>query len=214
MLHLTNYIPDHIEDVAFDWNGTLLNDLEYCVSVTNSLLVEHQLPHLTVERYREVFRFPVQDYYQDLGFDFVNHAFETVSNAWMARYNSAVLKLDLFDQSEELIRELHTNGVPCAILSAAQEKDIHDLLRHHRLDDCFHQVFGLDHSHATSKKQRGKELLECLGKPAEKVMLIGDTDHDFEVAHALGMEVLILADGHQTYERLSKLPCQVLRTRY
>src|SRR5690606_5670977 len=98
MLNITKYIPDGIEDVAFDWNGTLLNDVSYCLTVTNSLLLEHRLPHLSVERYRQIFRFPVRDYYQDLGFDFVSQPFETVSDQWVTRYNAAAHTIDLFDQ--------------------------------------------------------------------------------------------------------------------
>lgn len=214
MKNLTQFIPDHIENVAFDWNGTLLNDLDHCIRVTNTVLEEYALPAITVDHYRGIFRFPVRDYYQDLGFCFGSEPFESVSNRWMACYNDGVDTVDLFEQSEDLIRGLHQDGVHCSILSAALEKDIHNLLGHHGIDDCFQEVFGLDHSHATSKIQRGRDLLECLGKSAEKVLLIGDTDHDFEVAKTLGMSVIILADGHQGYHRLKELPCVVLENRY
>jgi phosphoglycolate phosphatase len=43
--------------------------------------------------------------------------------------------------------------------------------------------------------------------------LIGDTDHDLEVGLALGVDVILLSDGHQSPERLSALHHTVLHHR-
>src|SRR3954465_14239750 len=55
--------------VIWDWNGTLLLDIDHAVATTNRLLREENLPPTTVERYKKIFRFPVIEYYGDLGFD-------------------------------------------------------------------------------------------------------------------------------------------------
>lgn len=43
--------------------------------------------------------------------------------------------------------------------------------------------------------------------------MIGDTIHDFEVAEKLGINCLILADGHQSVERVKKVAPHVLSGR-
>ena len=45
--------------------------------------------------------------------------------------------------------------------------------------------------------------------PADSV-IIGDTDHDLEVGDALGVDVILLADGHQNEERLRKTRATVI----
>jgi len=56
--------------VVWDWNGTLFDDLHTCVAVANQLLGEFDLPGLTgVDDYHAKFRFPIIEYYADLGFD-------------------------------------------------------------------------------------------------------------------------------------------------
>lgn len=65
--------------LIWDWNGTLLNDLQLCVTVMSDMLKGRDLPLLTAERYREVFGFPVKDYYVKLGFNFGIESFEIIS---------------------------------------------------------------------------------------------------------------------------------------
>jgi phosphoglycolate phosphatase len=215
MKSLSQHIPAGTETIVFDWNGTLLDDIEYCLSITNAMLNEHALPQLTRSRYRDIFEFPVQGYYQKLGYDFSRHPFPELAARWMQTYTAEVTsRTDLFDQTEDLIHDLKNKGYRLAILTAAIESDVHDLLAHHGIDQAFDEVFGLDHCEANSKVERGKQLYTSMGLDPARTLLIGDTDHDFEVGHALGAPTLLLADGHQSYERLQRLDCSVLSTRY
>ena len=215
MRNLSQHIPTGTETIVFDWNGTLLNDIEYCISITNVMLEEFALPHLTRSRYREIFSFPVQHYYQQLGFDFSRHPFPELAARWMQSYTANVAsRTDLFDQSEQWIIDLKNSGYRLAILTAAVESDVHDLLAHHAIDSAFDEVYGLNHCEASSKVDRGRQMFASMGLDAGKTLLIGDTDHDFEVGRDLGVPTLLLADGHQSYTRLQQLACTVLPTRY
>lgn len=215
MQSLTRHLPAGTETIVFDWNGTLLNDIDYCLSITNAMLEEFALPQLTRSRYRDIFSFPVQSYYQQLGFDFSRHPFPELAQRWMQSYTADVASgADLFNQTEELIADLKSSGYQLAILTAAIESDVHELLAHHGIDGAFDEVFGLDHCEATSKAERGRQLFASMDLDPRKTLLIGDTDHDFEVGHQLGASTLLLADGHQSYERLLPLACKVLSSRY
>ena len=46
--------------VIWDWNGTLLDDVDVCVASVNRLLTRRNLEPMTVERYHRIFTFPVQ----------------------------------------------------------------------------------------------------------------------------------------------------------
>ena len=58
------------QHIIWDYNGTLLNDVNLCVEVINDMLSSRNLPLMTVDKYRELFDFPVKDYYAKTGFDF------------------------------------------------------------------------------------------------------------------------------------------------
>ena len=57
-------------NIIWDWNGTLLNDTELSIKCINTLLKRRSLPLLSAEQYREVFGFPIREYYQRIGLDF------------------------------------------------------------------------------------------------------------------------------------------------
>ena len=61
---------EFIAGIIWDWNGTLLNDMELCVHTINEMLQKRNLHELSVDEYKEVFSFPVKDYYQKIGFDY------------------------------------------------------------------------------------------------------------------------------------------------
>jgi len=60
---------DRIGGIIWDWNGTLLNDIQLCVQTINEMLDKRNLPLLSVNDYKDVFSFPVKNYYQKIGFD-------------------------------------------------------------------------------------------------------------------------------------------------
>lgn len=101
-----------------------------------------------------------------------------------------------------------------SILSAAAQWHLDDWVKHFNIAQHFDHVFGVADHYATSKVDRGKELVTVSQISPEETILIGDTDHDLEVAHALGVNVLILCDGHQSFNRLSALHPNVLKTRF
>ena len=58
-----------IEVVIWDFNGTILDDVDLVVRSVNGQLARRDLPSLTIERYRDIFGFPVADYYRRIGLD-------------------------------------------------------------------------------------------------------------------------------------------------
>ena len=64
------------------------------------------------------------------------------------------------------------------------------------------KIAGLGDHYASSKIERGKELLGDLKADPTKTLMIGDTVHDFEVAQSIGSDCVLLANGHNKKERL------------
>lgn len=63
--------------VLWDWNGTLLNDLQLSIQALNRLLAENGYPQqFDTRAYRKIFGFPIQDYYRRAGFDFSRHPYD------------------------------------------------------------------------------------------------------------------------------------------
>ncbi len=190
--------------VIWDWNGTLLDDVELCLDIIQGMLKQHGLRPIALDDYLEIFRFPVVEYYKDVGFDLAKTPFEVIATDFMNSYLSRVREATLFQGVPELLVELKGEGVACSVLSAAPERDLKELLAHHGIETFFEHVYGLTDHYAHSKIDRGRELVGRLGVDAGELILVGDTDHDLEVGEALGIDVLLVPGGHQSHARLAK----------
>lgn len=208
---------EHLESkshVIWDWNGTLLDDVDLCVETISHVLSDNGLPAITRERYLEQFGFPVIEYYKKIGFDLKKTDFMTVSNQFVQRYRARVQECALHKGAVEFLHFLREQGKVQSVLSAAHEADLKHQLKHFNILHLFEEVYGIADHYAASKIDRGRELLKQLAVSPEKAVLIGDTDHDLEVANALGIDLLLMGNGHQHPDRLNKLGVKVLTTRH
>ncbi|HCM40355.1 MAG TPA: hypothetical protein DIS93_10320 [Bdellovibrionales bacterium] len=202
------------QHVIFDWNGTLLDDTQICVEVISDLLAEHGLPRVSAENYRSIFGFPVSDYYKKLGFDFSRTPFQLVGDQFMARYRQRLHEAQLFEGVSVMLEILKQRQLHLSILSAASQVHLDEATEAHGIHRYLNHIFGTGDHYASSKLQRGRELLQQMNIPGSKTLLVGDTDHDLDVGKALGLEVLLVADGHQHYERLISQHPNTIKSRF
>lgn len=50
-----------MKTIFFDFNGTIINDVDLCLNILNEMLKENGLEPITLERYREIFTFPIKN---------------------------------------------------------------------------------------------------------------------------------------------------------
>ncbi|MBF0501711.1 MAG: HAD family hydrolase [Candidatus Riflebacteria bacterium] len=188
----------------WDWNGTLINDIEVCLEIINECLAKRSLPLLTRERYLDVFEFPVINYYRAIGFDLEKEPFELVGQEFIDAYNRRMFECSLHTGTMQLLEKIRAHSMPQFILSALHQTSLKKVIGHFRLDAFFSDVRGLDNHNAHSKIELGKQLLTESVKSGARTVMIGDTLHDFDTASALGVDCVLVAGGHNSYERLKK----------
>ncbi|MGA2823447.1 MAG: HAD hydrolase-like protein [Bacteroidales bacterium] len=188
--------------IIWDWNGTLLDDNWLCVEVMNTLLSQRNLPLLTLERYRDIFDFPVKDYYEKLGFDFAKESFEVVGMDFMIGYNQRQKECRLHEDVENSLKCLAGKGFRQNILSAREQNELRQETIDLGVAGFFDNVDGLDDHYAHGKTGVGIRLLKELNVAKGKILFIGDTSHDADVAKELGIDCILIPNGHHSEERL------------
>lgn len=191
--------------IIWDWNGTLFNDVNLCLDVLNGLLHRNHLKTIDLETYKEIFTFPVRDYYAKAGFDLNKLSFEILGSDWMNEYQNRRLEAHLFPSAINVLEKINENRIEQSILSAYMQDTLIELVNHFNLRHYFTHLTGLDNIYAASKVELGKKLIEKLDHKRDEVLLIGDTVHDFEVAKEIGTDCVLIASGHQS--KLKLLEC-------
>ena len=198
------------EHIVWDWNGTLLDDAWLCIEVLNGILGKRGRSEIDAHVYRQNFGFPVIRFYEFLGFDFQADSFDLVSREFIDAYEARWLdECLLHPETETILSQLTASGLSHSVLSAAEQTALETGIRHYGLSQHFVRLVGADNIYANGKTERGRQWIGDLGKARERVVLVGDTLHDYEVAEAMGIDCILLAHGHHSAERLNQSGARV-----
>ena len=102
--------------ILWDWNGTLVADVPLVVRVNNEVFARHGYRQTTKEEYRRLFRFPVIDYYRDLGVK--DEDFPAIAREWNEGYVAGFHEVPLAPGAVEAVRRFREAGFRQVIVSA------------------------------------------------------------------------------------------------
>ena len=190
------------DNIIWDFNGTLIDDALLSVRSVNELLARRGLPTLTLEMYRRVFGFPIQDYYRRIGMDMDAETPARLADEFHEQYMAGLPDVRLQPGCEALLAWFAERGCRQFVLSAMDEELLVPAIERLGIAHRFTAVYGLDNRFAHSKIGRGESLMDDHLLRGQRSLMIGDTDHDAEVAEALGFEIILVASGHQDVEQL------------
>lgn len=197
MIDIRNY-----KHIIWDWNGTLFSDVKLCADIMCGILKRRKMKDISIDEYKNVFTFPVKEYYKKVGLDVSDENWEILSHEFMDEYEARKNECGLFEQAADVLSKIDSMGIKQSVLSAYSQHTLEEIIEHFNLSDFFVRLIGLDNIYAASKMNNGIKWMKELGHEKREVLLIGDTVHDYEVAREIGADALLFADGHQEKAKL------------
>lgn len=188
--------------LVLDFNGTIIDDVDLCLNILNHLLEERDYKKVSLEEYKHIFTFPIKKYYINAGFDLEKYSFTSISNEFISLYQKASLNCKLYEGINELIDKCNNNRIKVVLLSASQIDNLKEQTDHFGLSEKFEVILGTSTIEAASKVEIGKNYFK--DKQDKKILFVGDTTHDAEVASAIGADALLITHGHQARDILLK----------
>jgi phosphoglycolate phosphatase len=192
-----------VKYIFWDFNGTILDDAHLCFDILNEMLKEEKRPSVTFEEYLMIFTFPVEDYYAKV-YDFNQTSFKVLAHRFIERYQPRSLELSLHQDVVNTIKHFEKEGKTNILLSASEENNLNEQLRHFKIDHLFSHVLGTSNVYANSKVDVAKQFIKKHNINPKECVMIGDTLHDAEVAKKLGLDIILYTKGHQHPKRLTK----------
>jgi phosphoglycolate phosphatase len=199
-----------VDTIIWDWNGTLLNDVDMCIESINFLLQERNLKPLSRKQYRDIFTFPVRNYYEIAGFDFERESWDQVAHEFMDLYFSKLDKAAVFPDASMVLDSFQQRGFRQFMVSAMKHESLISSVKGKGLYGYFEDISGIQDHFASSKVDMAGRFVREKKLNLKKTCLIGDSIHDHEVAEELGICCLLVAHGHQSFERLKETGCEVI----
>lgn len=194
-------------DVVFwDWNGTVIDDVDICIETVNSLLKECGVKTFSTRAdYHAVFRFPIIDYYRAAGFDFSKVPFDVLAHKYIARYDVNCRRAKIFPDVENVLNTFKKSGIKQIMLTASERNDLLRWLNEIDALQYFDDVIANDDIYAVGKAEIAKKWLsEHKEIDVKRAVMVGDTTHDVEVARVMGVDAVTIARGHSSKAVLEK----------
>lgn len=196
------------ETVLWDWNGTLLDDVDAAVASMNDLLSIHGKPLTTREEYREGIDIPVVNYYRKL-FDLERTPFAELADGFMKGYDRYIRASGLMRGARETLERLHERGVRQIIVSSFHEETLNSYLHRFGIAGFFEAVSGAGDFISEGKIGRARSLFDRLHILPEQTLSVGDMVHDYELARALGTHCVLIPNGQQAEAKLRKTGARI-----
>jgi phosphoglycolate phosphatase len=103
-----------------------------------------------------------------------------------------------------MLTALRRAGLRLAVATGKPHPYAKKIISHLGLDGCFDAVLGSADFFAGSKIDRAKDYLAKTGGESGKTLVIGDLEHDADMAKELGADCVLLTSGHEHISRLER----------
>ena len=153
------YGKNRIENVFFDFNGTILDDLDLCYQLLLEMLDKENLKRVSMNEYRTLFDFPVKDYYAKVGFDFSKIDYKDISNYFFSNYMERWPKeTRIFNDFRKTITKLKKQNIKVFIITASEENLLLKQLDYFNIKDLFDGYVASKDIKGNSKVENAKDF--------------------------------------------------------
>ncbi|MBQ3864572.1 MAG: HAD family hydrolase [Clostridia bacterium] len=185
-----------IRNVVWDWNGTLLDDVEASLVSVNDMLDSFSIPPITLETYYTYVDTPISRFYEHL-FDLEKMPMSRLAPLFRERMAAHADQIGLMEHARETVACLADAGIRQWIISSAREESILRDLDMFGIQNYFEDVLGESNDYAGSKIERAVAYFRSHDLQGKESLVIGDTLHDLDLVDALTARCLLFAKGHQ-----------------
>lgn len=195
--------------ILWDWNGTLLDDVEISIECVNILLKRLGLEPTNLQEYYDMMEIPMKKYYENL-FSAKGSAlkYELCTENFQNNYPKLINKAKLMDGALEMLEYFKANGAKQYIVSSFEKTRLIKYVKMFKIEHFFEVISGDDDIHVGSKSGRATELVK--GVDRDKILYIGDSEADVITANDVGCDCVLICKGHQPRKILEEFGCPVI----
>lgn len=198
--------------ILWDWNGTIVDDLDTNFKIINQLLLKRNLPAITMQKYKEIFTFPIIDFYRSAGFDCQTDAYDALVSDYKSTYEAQMNNINLMPYAEFVFSKINHKKIKQFIFSASSYHAIKNQLNFFNISHYFSDIIAQTNDYAFGKYDLAVQWYNRNSiNNANRILVIGDTLHDFEISQKMGFDCLLISKGHQDLQLYrSKYSCKCL----
>ncbi|UED86031.1 HAD family hydrolase [Streptomyces profundus] len=201
--------------IVWDWNGTLLHDIDAVIEATNASFAEIGMAGITLARYRDLYCVPVPLFYERLlGRAPSDEEWAVMDATFHRHYFARADSAGLTEGAERLLAEWVLAGRTQSVCSLAPHDRLGPWLTRLGIAEHFIRVDGHLGEGGKSGKaaQMARHLATLEGVSPERVVVIGDATDDAVAAAHAGAKAVLYTGGSHSRRSLERAGVPVVDT--
>ncbi len=191
--------------VVFDWDGTLMDSTGQIVAAATGAIAQLGLPPRTPDAIRDIIGLGLRESWQRLFPEHGAEHFTPFVDAYREHFlDPARQTACLFARAAEVVAELHGRGLLLAVATGKSRLGLDRELAATGLRDFMAGSRTADEARSKPHPEMLLYLMETLEIPADRTLMVGDTEWDLEMARLAGVRSVAVGYGAHTPERLRR----------
>ncbi|MDB6071503.1 MAG: Haloacid dehalogenase domain protein hydrolase [Verrucomicrobiales bacterium] len=186
-----------MQNVIFDWSGTVVDDLPPVVEATNAVLTRYGLEMMDRERFRREFSLPFTAFYERLLPGVEIEELELIFRPAMA---ASVAPVTVIPGAVAFLEKCVEAGCRMFVLSSAPPEAVEAQAEALGLAGYFEKIYA----GVRDKRLRLSGILEEQRLDPEQTVMIGDMRHDVHAAQSAGVRSIAVLTGYEFPEVIAE----------
>jgi phosphoglycolate phosphatase len=200
-------MPDRrFEAIIFDWDGTLSDSTDPIALCMQAACRDLGLTVPSTEQAKHVIGLGLADALGRLVPELPPTEYGRLVDAYRVHYLRRSQEHPLFDGVAGLLTDLAARGHRLGVATGKSRPGLERSLQSAALSERFHAVRTADLTAPKPDPAMLLELIEALEVPAERMLMVGDTAFDLEMASRAGVAALAVSYGAHPVAELRRWP--------
>ena len=181
--------------IAFDWDGTLFDSTAHIVRAIQSACVEVGAPAPSDADAAYVIGLGLKDALMHCAPSVSEDQYPALGQAYRRHYVRHQQDLTLFEGVMPMLQDLKQRQWLLAVATGKSRAGLNEVLRQSELHQVFDSTRTADETASKPHPLMLQELMAELGVDPQRVLMIGDTTHDLEMAARAGVASVAVSYG-------------------
>jgi len=189
-------MKQRFELIIFDWDGTLIDSIEWIVHCLQHAARQCGLPASSEQAARDVIGLSIHEAMRALFPKVASDTHTALVDAYETLFASRQPgPEDLFDGVPALLDELDSAGYQLAVATGKSRRGLDAVLATTQTAHHFAATRCADETASKPHPRMLLEILDELNVPAERALMVGDSVHDMQMARHASMPAIAVATG-------------------
>lgn len=196
--------------IIWDFNGTLIDDINAALASVNDMLTRRELPIISFEQYASYVDTPIIKFYEHIFDDLYSMDFGEIAVEFNEGYEKHLPDRAVMANAEEVLKYFNSKGKLQTVISATHIDKVNNRLTEFGLSGYFDKILAHNNLIAEDKTHLAVGYFEEKGISPSEAVVIGDCVADFKMAQTLGCDCILTTQGHQSRKEFAETNAVVI----